>query len=29
MSGHPIKHVAAACACYAIYLAFRKRQPIG
>ena len=29
MSGHPIKHVAAACACYAIYLAFRKRQPLG
>jgi hypothetical protein len=29
MSGHPIKHVAAACACYAIYLAFRTRQPIG
>jgi hypothetical protein len=29
MSGHPIKHVAAACACYAIYLAFRKRQPAG
>ena len=29
MSGHPIKHVAAACACYAIYLAFRTRQPVG
>jgi hypothetical protein len=29
MSGHPLKHLAAACACYAIYLAFRKRQPLG
>jgi hypothetical protein len=29
MSGHPLKHVAAACACYAIYLAFRKRKPVG
>ena len=28
MSGHPLKHVAAACACYAIYLAFRTRQPM-
>jgi hypothetical protein len=29
MSGHPLKHLAAACACYAIYLAFRRRQPVG
>jgi hypothetical protein len=29
MSGHPIKHVAAAAACYAIYLAFRTRKPVG
>ncbi len=29
MSGHPLKHLAAACACYAIYLAFRKRKPVG
>jgi hypothetical protein len=29
MSGHPLKHLAAACACYAIYLAFRKRKPLG
>jgi hypothetical protein len=29
MSGHPLKHVAAACACYAIYLVFRKRKPVG
>jgi hypothetical protein len=29
MSGHSIKHVAAAAACYAIYLAFRTRRPIG
>jgi hypothetical protein len=28
MSGHPLKHVTAACACYAIYLSFRTRQPI-
>ena len=28
MSGHPLKHVAAAAACYAIYLAFRDRRPI-
>ena len=28
MSGHPLKHVAAACACCAIYLAFRTRQPV-
>jgi len=28
MSGHPLKHVAAACACYAIYLAFRTRKPV-
>jgi hypothetical protein len=28
MSGHPLKHVAAACACYAVYLAFRKRKPV-
>jgi hypothetical protein len=27
-SGHPLKHVAAAGACYAIYLAFRDRKPI-
>ena len=27
-SGHPLKHVAAAGACYAIYLAFRYRKPI-
>jgi hypothetical protein len=29
MSGHPLKHVAAAGACAAIYLAFRRRQPAG
>ena len=29
MSGHAIKHVVAAGACYAIYLAFTKRQPVG
>jgi ceramidase len=29
MSGHPIKHVAAAVACYVIYLMFRTRKPIG
>ena len=28
MSGHPLKHVAAACACYAVYLAFRDRKPV-
>jgi len=28
MSGHALKHVAAAGACYAIYLAFTRRQPI-
>jgi len=28
MSGHPIKHVAAAAACYAIYLALRTRKPV-
>ena len=28
MSGHPLKHVAAACACYAILRAFQTRQPI-
>jgi hypothetical protein len=28
MSGHPIKHVAAAAACYAIYLAFTTRKPV-
>jgi len=27
-SGHPLKHVAAAGACYCIYLAFRDRRPI-
>jgi hypothetical protein len=29
MSGHPLKHVAAACACAAILLAFETRRPIG
>lgn len=29
MSGHAIKHFAAAGACYAIYLALRTRQPLG
>jgi hypothetical protein len=29
MSGHPIKHVAAAAACYAVYRLFRTRKPIG
>lgn len=29
MSGHPIKHVVAAAACFAIYLAFVTRKPIG
>ena len=28
MSGHTLKHVVAAGACYAIYLAFTKRQPV-
>jgi hypothetical protein len=28
MSGHPVKHVAAAAAAYSIYLAFRTRKPI-
>lgn len=28
MSGHALKHVAAAGACYAIYLAFTKRLPL-
>ena len=28
MSGHALKHLAAAGACYAIYLAFTKRQPV-
>ena len=28
MSGHPLKHVAAACACYAILLAFQTRRPL-
>ena len=29
MSGHPLKHLAAAGACYANYLAFSRRQPAG
>jgi hypothetical protein len=29
VSGHPFKHVAAAAACYAIYLAFRTGKPVG
>jgi hypothetical protein len=29
MSGHPLKHVAAAGACYAIYLAFTTRRSAG
>jgi hypothetical protein len=29
MSGHPLKHVVAAGACYAIYLAFMTRKPVG
>lgn len=29
MSGHPLKHVAAAAATYAVYLAFVTRKPIG
>ena len=28
VSGHPVKHVAAAAACYTIYLAFRTRRPV-
>ena len=28
MSGHALKHVAAAGACYAVYLAFTKRRPV-
>ena len=28
MSGHPLKHVAAATACYCIYLVFRDRKPV-
>jgi ceramidase len=28
MSGHALKHVAAACACYAILLAFETRRPL-
>jgi hypothetical protein len=28
MSGHPLKHVVAAAACYAILLAFQMRKPI-
>ncbi len=28
MSGHPLKHLAAAAACYCIYLAFRDRKPV-
>lgn len=27
-SGHPLKHVTAAVACYCIYLAFRDRKPV-
>jgi hypothetical protein len=29
VSGHTLKHLAAAGACYAIYLALRMRQPVG
>jgi ceramidase len=29
ISGHTLKHVAAAAACYAILLHFQRRQPIG
>ena len=29
MSGHPIKHVVAATACYTVYLLFRTRELIG
>ena len=28
MSGHALKHVAAACACAAILLAFETRRPV-
>jgi hypothetical protein len=28
MSGHALKHIAAAGACYAIYLALRTRLPV-
>ncbi len=28
MSGHALKHVAAAGACYVVYLAFTKRRPV-
>ena len=28
LSGHSLKHVVAAGACYAVYLAFRTRQPV-
>ncbi len=28
MSGHPLKHLAAACACYAIFRAFETRKSI-
>jgi hypothetical protein len=28
MSGHPLKHLAAACACYAILRALQTRRPI-
>jgi hypothetical protein len=28
MSGHALKHVAAAAACYSIYRAFLSRRPI-
>lgn len=28
MSGHALKHVVAAGACYAVYLAFTRRQPV-
>jgi hypothetical protein len=28
MSGHPLKHVAAAAACYAILVAFQTRRPV-
>jgi hypothetical protein len=28
MSGHPLKHVAAAAACYSILLAFQTRRPV-
>jgi hypothetical protein len=29
MSGHPLKHLAAAGACYAILRAFQTRKPLG